>query len=101
MTHSSTPPPRGSIICIPAGRDAPLKAKVYLYMVSHKHTIANTEANEEIDLNNAAAIGAILAITTRANIAMHATRLCDSATATFLKKRDARTHTQTHNYCLK
>lgn len=43
------------IICIPASQDALFK-KVHLYMVSHKHTIANTEeANEEINLNNAVA----------------------------------------------
>lgn len=48
------------IICIPASQDALFKMKVHLYMVSHKHTIANTEeANEEINLNNA--VGAILA----------------------------------------
>lgn len=49
------------IICIPASQDAPIETKVYLYMASHKHTIANTAADEEIDLNNAIAIGAVLA----------------------------------------
>jgi len=45
------------IICIPKSQDALFnKTKVHLYMVSYKHTIANTEeANEEINLNNAVA----------------------------------------------